>query len=64
MENSQTNGGKNGAKPRWKRPQEKQNYTESEMARIKASREVLEMIGEMKKEGAFENARQEEKSEI
>jgi hypothetical protein len=64
MKNAQTNGNKDEAKRRWKRPKEKKKFTEAEMARIKASREVLKIIGEMKEEGAFDEFLKEEHSKI
>ena len=62
MENTQTNGNKNGAKPRWERPKEPESYTKSELQLIKTTKEVLKIIGELKKEGAFDEFLEQERS--
>lgn len=62
MEKNQTNNKSNGAKPRWKRPKEKKKYTEAEMQRIKATRDVLKIIREMKETGEFDEFLAEEHS--
>ena len=64
MENSQTNGSKNGTKPRWKRPKEKQIYTEAEIARIRVSRAALEAIQKQKENGDFDEYLKKEDSKI
>ena len=63
MENTQTNGNKNGAKLRWKRPKEKKKYTEAEMQRINASLAVMEIIQKRKESGEFDEFLAEEHSE-
>lgn len=63
MENTNTNGNKNGVKPRWKRPKEKKKYTEAEMQRINASLAVMEIIQKRKEAGEFDDFLVEEHSE-
>ena len=53
---------KNGAKPRWERPKEPESYTKSELQLIKTTKEVLKIIGELKKEGAFDEFLEQERS--
>ena len=64
MENANTNGNKNGAKPRWKRPKEKKKYTKAEMELIKATRDVLEIIQKRKEAGEFDEFLKEEHSKV
>ena len=65
MATTETNGAnKNGAKPRWKRPKEKKHYSEAEMRLIKASRDVLDVIREMKEEGEFDYILKNKKSKV
>ena len=46
MDITETNNNTNGTsrKPRWKHPKEKKEFTEAEMARITASRDVMKVI--------------------
>ncbi len=55
---------KNGAKPRWERPKAPEKYTKSELQLIKTTKEVLKIIGELKKEGAFDELLEEERSAV
>ncbi|CAN5181368.1 hypothetical protein BH20ACI1_BH20ACI1_03980 [soil metagenome] len=66
MATNETNNSENGTnrKPRWKRPKEKEEFTEAEMARIKATQDVLEIIREMKEEGVFDDILKEKTSKI
>ena len=64
MENAQINGSKNGTKPRWKRPKEKQIYTEAEMELIKSSRAVMKIIQKRKAAGEFDEFLKEEHSKV
>jgi hypothetical protein len=54
MENTQTNGNKNGAKRRWKRPKEKKKYTADEMELIRTSRAVMKVIEKQIERGDFD----------
>lgn len=62
MKQTTTAQKKNGAKPRWERPKEPEKYTKSELQRIKAGMEVLKIIRELRKEGAFDELLEEERS--
>ncbi len=64
MENPSTNGSKNGAKPRSKKPKEKENYTEAEMELIKTSRAVMKIIQKRKDAGEFDEFLKEEHSRV
>lgn len=64
MENAHTNGSKNGAKPRSKKPKEKQIYTEAEMELIKSSRAVMKIIQKRKEAGDFDEFLKEEHSKV
>ena len=64
MENAQTNGNKNGVKPRRKSPKEKQTYTEAEMELIKSSRAVMKIIQKRKEAGEFDEFLKEEHSKV
>lgn len=64
MEKAQTNGNKNGAKPRWKRPKEKKKYTADEMELIRTSRAVMEIIQKRKEAGEFDEFLKEEHSKV
>ncbi len=62
MAATETNGNKNGAKPRWKRPKEKKKFTEAETQRINASLAVMEIIQRRKEAGEFDEFLEEENS--
>ena len=64
MENAQTNGGKNGAKPRTKKPKEAQTYTKDELELIKSSRAVMKIIQKRKDAGEFDEFLKEEHSKV
>ena len=64
MENAHTNGSKNGAKPRSKKPKEKQIYTEAEMELIKTSRAVMKVIQKQLERGDFDEYLKKEESKI
>lgn len=55
---------KTRTKPRWERPKEPEKYTKSELQRIKATKKVLKIIRELKKEGAFDELLEEERSAV
>ena len=64
MATTQTNRNKNGAKPNWKKPIEKEKYTEAEIELIKASRAVMEIIQKRKEAGEFDEFLKEEHSKV
>ena len=51
-------------KPRWKRPKAKKKYTEAEMRLIETTREVLQVIREMKEEGVFDDILKDKNSKV
>ncbi len=55
MENTNANGNKNGAKPNWKKPIEKEKYTEDEIELIKAGRTVMRVIEKQVTRGDFDH---------
>lgn len=61
-ETNNTNG--TNRKPRWKRPKAKKKYTEAEMRLIETTREVLQVIREMKEEGAFDDILKDKSSKV
>ncbi len=63
MENTQPNGNKNGAKPPWKKPIDKEKFTEDEMERIKTSRAVMRVIEKQIERGDFDEYLKKEGSE-
>jgi hypothetical protein len=62
MEN--TNGNKNGAKRRWKRPPKNPKFTAEELELIKASRAAMEAIQIQIDRGDFDHILKKEKSKI
>ena len=64
MENAQTNGSKNGAKPRRKSPKDKETYTEAEMELIKTSRAVMKVIQKQLERGDFDEYLKKDDSKI
>lgn len=56
MATTEINNSENGTnkKPRWKRPKEKENFTEAEMRLIETSRAVMEVIQKQKERGDFD----------
>ncbi len=66
MAATETNISENGTnrKPRWKRPKAKKKYTEDEMRLIETTRAVLEIIREMKEEGAFDDILKDKNSKV
>ena len=60
--NNNTNG--TSRKPRWKRPKAKKKYTEAEMRLIETTREVLQVIREMKEEGVFDDILKDKNSKV
>ena len=66
MITTETNNSENGtkSKPRWKRPKEKENFTEAEMRLIKAGREVLKVIQKQIERGDFDEYLDKEKSKL
>lgn len=55
MKTANTNGNKNGDIPAWKRPIEKDKYTEDEIKLIKASRAVMRVIEKQVERGDFDH---------
>ena len=64
MENAQTNGSKNGAKPRSKRAKEAQIYTKDEMELIRTSRAVMKVIQKQVERGDFDEYLKKDDSKI
>lgn len=54
MEKTQTKNSKNGTKPIWERPIEKDKFTEEEIELIKASRAVLKVIDKQIARGDYD----------
>lgn len=61
-ENISENG--TNRKPRWKRPKEEKEFTEAEMRRIKASRDVMEVIEKQIARGDFDEYLNKENSKL
>ncbi len=55
MKNAQTCNNETGAKPAWKRPIEKDKYTEDEIELIKTSRAVMRVIEKQIARGDFDH---------
>ncbi|MDQ3375256.1 MAG: hypothetical protein M3521_15385 [Acidobacteriota bacterium] len=64
MATAKTNENENGAKPQWKRLKEKKEFTEAEMARIKASRAVMKVIEKQIERGDFDEYLDKEHSKV
>lgn len=62
MEKTQTKNSKNGTKPIWERPIEKNGYSDDELELIKSTRAVLKVIDKQVKRGDFDDYFEERKN--